>query len=88
MLCLLQVVAAICCHTSLLNIIDYVPYTVLFIPVTCSFHNWKAVSPTSLYPFYQSLILLPSGNYQFVFCIYRSDSAFYMFIHRVLWGVF
>ena len=33
------------------NIIDYVSYAVSFIPMIQSFHNWKSVPPTPLYPF-------------------------------------
>ena len=31
--------------------IDCIPYAVPFIPVTYTFHNWKPVPPTLLYPF-------------------------------------
>ena len=33
------------------NTADYTPYTVTFIPVTYSLHNWKPVPPTPLHPF-------------------------------------
>lgn len=42
-----------------LQINDYVPYIVPFIPVTYSFHNWKSVSHTPLHPFCLSLHLAP-----------------------------
>ena len=62
-------------------IIDYIPYAVTFILMTCSYHNWKPVSPTPFHPFCPSPSHLPSGNHQLVLCKYSSNSAFCWFIH-------
>lgn len=41
-------------------------YSVPFIPVTYSFHNWKPVSLTPLHPACSPLRPLPTGNHPFL----------------------
>ena len=41
------------------SIIDYIPYAVLFIPVTCSFCNWEFVLLNLLYLCHPSPTLFP-----------------------------
>ena len=62
------------------SIIDCTPYALLFIPMTSLFQNWRPVSLSLFYPSTPQT-LFSSANHQFVFCIYYSDSVFYLFIH-------
>ena len=56
------------------SIIDCIPYSVHYIPVTCLFYNRKFVQLNHLHLFHPTLITLPSGDHHFVLCIYESVS--------------
>ena len=56
------------------NIFDYIPYSVHYVPVTYLFYNWKFVHLNHLHLFHPTLIRLPSGDHQFVLCIYEPVS--------------
>ena len=71
------------CHLSpyrYSDLIDYIPQTVPFIPVTLFsfFNNWKLLPLNFLYPFHPPTPL-PSGNHLFVLCIYKSILFSYIF---------
>ena len=53
---------------------DYIPYSVHYVPVTYLFYNWKFVHLNHLHLFHPTLIRLPSGDHQFVLCIYEPVS--------------
>lgn len=62
--------------------IDWIPYAVPFILMTYSSHNWKPASPTTLHPFCSpSSHPLPLWQPSVSSLIYRSSSAFYLFIY-------
>ena len=85
MLCSPQV----CYHQCYYNFIDYITYAVPCILMTYLLHNWKPISLNPVHIFFPHPIPLPSGNYQFILCNYRSDSAFVcLFICFVRCGVY
>lgn len=51
-----------------------------FISATSPLHHWKPVLPTPLRLFCLSTHHPPSGDHQFVLYIYRSESAFCLFM--------
>ena len=60
--------------------ISLVIHAVPFIPMIYSFHNWKLVTPIPFIYFAHPPHALLCDNYQFVLCIYSSDSAYTLFI--------
>ena len=65
----------ICHHTKILTIIEYVNHAEHFTPLTHLFCNWKFVHLNLPHPFLFSPTPFPSGNHQFVLCIYDSVSC-------------
>ena len=66
---------------SYYNIIDHIPYAVLYIPMSYLFYNWKLVSLNLFHLFRLPLTPLPSSNHQFDLCVYESVSVlFYLFL--------
>ena len=57
-------------HTVCYNIIDNIPYVMLFISMTYLFYNWKFVLLVFIY-LAHSPTHLPSGSHRFVMCIYK-----------------
>ena len=80
MLCSSQVELPLSSYVTM----DYVPYDVTSIPITCSFHERNPASPTPLHPFCHPPHFLPSSNHQFALCIYGSDSDLFVHLFCVL----
>ena len=62
------------------TVIDYIPHTVYFIPVSRVYCNWKFVLLNLFYLFLSSPNPLCSVNHLFTLCIYNRFS-FVIFVH-------
>ena len=66
--------------TVLCNVIDYIPYSVLFISVTCLFYNWKFILLITFTFFIHLFTLLPASNQQFVLYIWVCFFVLFCFL--------
>lgn len=58
------------------SVIDYIPHSEHFTPMTHVFHSWKAASlKISLTYFFAHFNCIPSHNPLFVLCIHNTISA-------------
>ena len=65
-------VVTVCHYTTYYNIIDPLPFAVLFIPVASSFYSWSLNFLILFVCFASPLVSLPLGNHQFVLRVNES----------------